>query len=518
MSDQKQQPSEKTSSILWASALVLLLGLVFARSVYPELIPLTVIVGVAFAGNLGALAVRYQKDLRSRTTAMGVNSAVTIVLILGIVGVVNFLSSRYPKKWDLTKGQIHTLSDQTVKVVKGLSKPIKVTLYANSRAKEENRTLLDNYKTLSPKFELEYVDPIRELTRAKQAGLKRDVATLILNYETRESKVEDLSEEKITNALIKITKDKSQTLCIVTGHGEKNFSSSEAEGYQSAKKYLDGQSYEAKDVTLLQEGKIPDLCSAVAVLGPTKGYFESEVKILRDYFSNGGRGIIALDLNFESGAEYTPEVAKILSDWHVQAGKSLVVDPVSTLLHMDASVALLATFSKENAITKDFQTNCAFPLARPLEILPGAPTGMNIQWIAKSTPNSWGMMDLKSKGSVQFNPAKDKAGPLTVAIAVEGKQKDSKATRNSRLVIFGSSHFATNNYGRFGGNMDFFLNSVSWTMEDESLISIRKKDDGPGKLELSAKAGNTIGFVTVLLIPLLIAGGGIGVWFSRRRL
>lgn len=518
MSDQKQKQSDRISNLLWAGALVLLLALVFARAVYSELFPLTVILALALTLNLGALAVQYQKALRSRTTALGVNSAVTIVLILGIVGVINFLSSRYPKKWDLTKGQIHTLSDQTVKIVKSLPKPVKVTYFANARDKEAGRVLLENYKALSPKFELEFVDPIRELTRAKQAALKRDVPTLVLNYETRESKIEDPNEEKITNGLIKITKDKSQTLCIVTGHGEKSFGSSESEGYQSAKKYLDGQSYEAKDITLLQDGKIPDTCNAIALLGPTKGYFDAEVKILRDYFNNGGRGIVALDLNFESGTDYTPEITKLLTDWHIQADKALVVDPVSTLLHMDASVALLATFSKENAITKDFQANCAFPLSRPLEIIPGAPVGMNVQWIAKSTPNSWGMVDLKSKGSVQFNAGKDKQGPLTVAIAVEGKQKDSKAPRNSRLVVFGSSHFATNNYGRFGGNMDFFLNSVSWTMEDESLISIRKKEDGPGKIELSAKAGNTIGFVTVLLIPILIAGGGVGVWFSRRRL
>ena len=190
------------------------------------------------------------------------------------------------------------------------------------------------------------------------------------------------------------------------------------------------------------------------------------------------------------------------------------------MLGVDSSVAILATFSRENAITKDFQANAAFPLSRPLDIIPGAPAELNVQWIARTTPKSWAVMDLNtlSKGQVAFVSGKDKMGPLNAALTVEGKQKYSKATRNTRLVVFGSSAFATNNFSRFMGNLDFFLNSVSWTMEDESLISIRAKEEAPGKVELSQRAGSFVFLLSVIIIPLLIAAGGIGIWAIRRRL
>src|SRR5262249_17796061 len=121
-------------------------------------------------------------------------------------------------------------------------------------------------------------------------------------------------------------------------------------------------------------------------------------------------------------------------------------------------------------------------------------------------------------GKVQFNEGKDIKGPMTTAIAVEGKQKDSKATRNTRLVVFGTSQFASNNYSRYGNNLDFFLNAASWVMEDESLISIRAKEEGPGKVELSQKSGTFIFILTVILIPALIFVGGIVSWVLRRRL
>ncbi|MBI2712709.1 MAG: GldG family protein [Bdellovibrio sp.] len=517
MTNQPNQ-KEKFSLLVWMTVPVLFLSLLFARTVYPELVILTVALSILLVANLVILFIQNQKALKTRTAAMGLNSIVTVILVIGIVGVLNFLGNRYTKKWDLTKGQLHTLSDQTRKIVQALQKPVKGTFFASSMGREQYRILMEDFKHLSTKFQLEYVDSLRELSRAKQAGLKRDIPTLILNYEGKETKIEEPTEEKLTNALIKITKEKTQTFCVITGHGEKNFSSSEADGYQSVKKSLEGQSYETKEISLLPEGKIPESCNALAVIGPTRGFFDAEVKILRDYFNNGGRGLIALDLNLEKNAEFTPELGKLLEDWHIRPAKTLVMDPVSAYFQLGASVAMLATFSKESPITKD-QINCAFPITSPLEIIPGAPAGMNVQWIAKTTPASVGITDLsKIKGEVEFNPAKDKQGPFTVAVSVEGKQKDSKAARNTRLVAFGSSQFATNQYGRIAGNFDLFLNAVSWTMEEENLISIRKKEDGPGRIELSKKTAETVGFLTALVIPGLFALSGLGVWMRRRKL
>lgn len=518
MAKNHSQTGKSKTALLWISTGVFALGLLFARAIYPELVALTAVLAAGLIALLGFLAVENQKALRSRSAAYGLNSAVTIVLVLAIVGVLDFLTSRYPYKIDLTKNKVHTLSDQTVKLVKGLQKPVKAVLFSKIQAKDQYRPLLDNYKGLNPKFEVEYVDPDREPTRAKQNSIKK-YGTLQLMVGTKESKVEDPNEEKLTNALIKLVKDKSVTLCVTTGHGEKNFSSQDGEGYQSVKKALGDQSYELKELNLLQEGKVPESCDAVAVMGPNKAFFEPEAKALRTYLQEGGRGVIALDINLKGG-EYAPELLPILQDWYVKPGVALVVDPLSKMLGVDASVAILANFSQSNPITKDFQTNCAFPFARPLEILPGAPAGLNAQWIAQTTPKSWGVVNLKSiaSGQVSFVSGVDKMGPLNAAVAVEGKQKDSKASRSTRLVVLGSSFFATNNFARYAGNLDFMMNTFSWVMEDESLISIRAKEEGPGKIELSQKSGTFIFLSTVIVIPLLISLGGLGFWIYRRRL
>src|SRR5687767_5744951 len=88
---------------LWAASGALLLGLLFARLVYPELAWLAILLAVLLLAALVGLVQLNRVDLRSRTVAYGLNSLVTILLVLGIVGVINFLANRHPQKLDLTK-------------------------------------------------------------------------------------------------------------------------------------------------------------------------------------------------------------------------------------------------------------------------------------------------------------------------------------------------------------------------------------------------------------------------------
>lgn len=508
--------------VLWTIAGLSSIGLLITATTYSDLLWLNIAVGVLCLGAYSALAVQYRAALKSRSAAYGAYSSAIVMIVISIIGVLNFLSYRHSKKWDLTKNKVNSLSDQTTKLVKGLSKPVKAALFAKTQQKEQFRVLLENYRSLSPKFEVEYVDPDKEPTRTKQIGIKK-YGTLHLTVGTRETNVEEPNEEKLTNALIKILKNKSPALCAITGHGEKNMNGQDADGYSSAKKSLTDQAYEVRELNLLQENKIPETCDAIAVLGPTKSFFAPEIKAIEDYLSTGGRAIIAVDLNLKGG-EYSPEMLTLLGQWRVRALTGLVVDPLSRMLGVDAAVPILATYSKDNAITKDFQTNCYFPFTRPLvavtETAPGTPNDLKVQWLAQTTPKSWAIMDLKSLagGQAKYVEGRDKMGPISTAFAVEGKQKDSKATRNTRLVVFGTSVFATNNYSRFGGNLDFFLNATSWVMEDESLISIRAKDDGVGRVELSREQGTLIFLLTVVIIPILVAAAGIVIWAVRRRM
>lgn len=515
--------SSNRTAALWILAGALSVGMIFARAMYAEKLWLTLVVGLALIATMAALIVQLRERLRSRSAAFGLNSLVTVLLVLGIVGVLNFLGARYPGKLDLTRGQRNSLSDQTIKALKALKQPVQATLYGKVQQREQHRMLLDNFKGLNPKFTLDFVDIDREIARAKAAGIKK-LGTLHLQVGARESRIEDLTEEKLTNELIKLSKDKSPVVCALTGHGERSFASGEAEGYESLKKALNNQSYEVKDLNLVQENKVPESCDALAIMGPNKPLLGPEISLISDYLDRGGRAVVLLDLDLKGG-EYTPELVKILEGWNVRAPARLIVDPLSRSFGMDAAAPVLASFSPAHPVTRDFRADIRFltpfPFARPLEVLPGAPESLKIESLAQTTPQSWAIADLASiraQKAIQFSAGKDSKGPLNVALAVSGKKKDSKAPRDTRLVVFGSTAFAINNHSRYGLNLDFFVNATSWVLEDESVISIRAKDEDAGRIDLSEKAAVAIKLLTALVLPLLVAAAGVGVWAWRRRL
>jgi ABC-type uncharacterized transport system involved in gliding motility auxiliary subunit len=274
----------------------------------------------------------------------------------------------------------------------------------------------------------------------------------------------------------------------------------------------------------VKDGKVPADCTALAVIGPSKAFFEQELKIVREYLAAGGAGILALDLNLK-GPTYdaSPELTKLVSEWGVEADQSLIVDPVSQALRLEATIPIVPIYSKEISITKEMQGNTIFPLTRPLRIAKELRPGLKVSWLTQTTPNAWAETDFGAltKGSAKFDEGKDQRGPLYTAVAIDGKAAGSAADpakKNTRIVVFGTSLVAANQWTRFGNNLDLFANAVSWLMEDESLISIRAKEEEGGTIQLSAVQGGLIRLVTVILLPGIMIVFGIVVWLRRKKL
>ena len=62
--------------------------------------------------------------LKTRQTRYTAYVAVYILVIVAVLGAVNFLANRYDKSYDSTANKQFSLSDQTIKVVKGLKNDV----------------------------------------------------------------------------------------------------------------------------------------------------------------------------------------------------------------------------------------------------------------------------------------------------------------------------------------------------------------------------------------------------------
>ena len=80
----------------------------------------------------------------------------------------------------------------------------------------------------------------------------------------------------------------------------------------------------------------------------------------------------------------------------------------------------------------------------------------------------------------------------------------------------GDSDFASDVYvGQAPGNMDFFLNIVSWLAEEEDLISVRPKEPENRSLTMTMRQQKLTLFFLIILLPIAAVRMGIHIYIKR---
>src|ERR1051325_5425265 len=116
---------------------------------------------------------------RSRKFAISLNTIALILLAAAITGMVNYLSIRHYKRMDWTKAKYFSLSDKTIELLKTIKEPITCVVFfqQNQDIYDDVRSLLREYQDKTPQFQVEYVDPNRNLSRTEHLMKEYDVSS-----------------------------------------------------------------------------------------------------------------------------------------------------------------------------------------------------------------------------------------------------------------------------------------------------------------------------------------------------
>src|ERR1700690_3788086 len=96
--------------------------------------------------------------VKARQTKFAAYTAVYVLIVLAVIGVANFLANRYNKTYDATASKQFTLSDQTIKIAKGLKQDVTISYWDQPTQFQTARDLLDRYKNLSSRIDVQYQD------------------------------------------------------------------------------------------------------------------------------------------------------------------------------------------------------------------------------------------------------------------------------------------------------------------------------------------------------------------------
>ena len=450
--------------------------------------------------------------LGQRTVRYGLNTAVMVLLVLGVIGLVEALSYRHNARLDLTENRRHSLSSQTVQLLGELETDVNAVAFFRSDqpGKRVAEDLLEQYaRAGGGRFTWKVVDPDREPSLARRYGVEA-YGTVVLETEKRSEKVSDAQEERLTNALVKVTREQVRAVYVVQGQGERQLGDTERGGLSEARAAMERSNYEVKPLVLAREGKVPEEAAVVVVPGPRTDLLAPVVQALEEYLARGGKLLVMIDPPFPQRVE-DDGVKRLLAGYGVVLGDNLIIEvsPIGRLFGIGPEVPIIQEY-EGHPITRDLAgITTLFPLTRTVGEAKTAAEGVRVDVLARTSPDSWGETDRRSIEQGQVQPdAADPRGPLPVAV-VATKDK-------ARIAVYGTSSLVSNQFLNLQGNRDFFLNTVSWLAEEEDLIAIRPKDPKQTPVFLSSQQAQAVFWIPVVVLPGLVLVAGILAVVRRR--
>jgi len=453
--------------------------------------------------------------LKSRQARYGGNTLLMVLLFVAILGALNFLSMRHSKQWDLTAEKKFSLAPESVEILKGLQSPVTVLNFSSGGTQSDAGVLLNQYRAVSDKLEVQTIDPDLQPTLARQYLAANGM--LVLLYGDRHVTVSNPTESEITSALIKVLRTTQPVVYFTTGHGERELEESSELGFSVAKAGLDRDGFQIKPLLMATTSTVPSDAAMIIVGGPHAALAPGEVEMLRAYQARGGRLMLMVDTSLDAQDYKLGDAGlnSLLGEWGITLRDDMVLDPVSSQV-TDPGMTIAAKYGPSPITQKLGNYAAFFPGVRSMALATPAPTSVSLTPLVETSEQSWGASDLAAvvdgfrAGRFPSVSPKDAKGPLVIAAQAENSQT------KARLVVFGCSSFAINAMSRQPGNLDLFLNAANWLAEQESQITIRPKPFETRQLVPSLRMTIQVFGISVILMPLAVLIVGAIVWWRRR--
>lgn len=446
------------------------------------------------------------KAISKRSLKYGSNVTIQVIVVLAIIAMLAFISTRRHFRWDWTSSHLYSLAPQTKMVLDNLKKDVKVIAFFKSVEQRNARDVLDEYHYRSSHFKYQFVDPDEHPEIARQYGI-RSYGTLAVECGPKRELVKKLTESNLTNAIIKVTRNKEKVIYFLTGHGEHSITDASPEGYKNAVDAIEKENYIVKELNLARRKSIPDSCTALVIAGPKSNFLPGELDSIKAYLDKGGKVFLMAD------PDHPKDLDDFAAKFRVKLGDDMVIDisGVGQLFGAGPGMPLVTSYDHNNPITKDFNVMTFYPLA--CSVIPMKDKdGYTITELLKTSRNSWAEMDYSS-GKVKFDEGRDIKGPVSIGVVVQKNYGKKKMV----LVIFGDSDFAKNGYFKNRGNSNLFQNTISYLAEEEDLISIRPKEIQDRRLTMSQADVKGLFYLVVIAIPLLVIIIGTVIYIRRNR-
>ena len=468
------------------------------------------------------------------------------LLVGGICVGLYLFARQYNNQVDLTKQKLHSLSDATRNYLKGLDKPVTITIFlANSGPFQPVERL---YNSQTDKLTWRYIDPVKNPMVARALDERVNPGDIYVQCGDNKQKLsiaelpQDfiqmpvVAENTFTNAIMQVTRKSKPKLCFLTGHGEVLFNAPAASGseerrppsLEGLRSALEKRGIQTTELDLARQGSLPDDATVVVLAGPKRDLFDAEYKTLSAFLKRGGKMLVLIDPQLSSMVSPLDNVKKLIGDWGVEAPDDLIVDTLGITLGFNPPIyPLMMAFDPRHAITKNLVDSGRPPIPAPTRPLTkgNVTADMQLTELVKSSPDSWSVpIDQLSEKLTPPARMLWKAQAIGVAVGklppprLPGFPTPIESKNNTRLAVFGSSAIISDSFLK-GNNTGILLmfNAMDWLTESEDMIAIPPRQVEGTPIILNAGQGRVIFMMAVILLPALLFFGGLSYTILRRR-
>ena len=357
-----------------------------------------------------------------------------LIILLGWLFVLNYLSNKVFYRLDLTEGKAYTLSKATKNVLKDLKQPVTITAYLSSNLPAMIRSdlgqiqnLLNEYqvygrgrvkfKAVNPEGNPELQDELRsrgiepipyQVRGASELSLRQGYMAVEINYLDQHQvfpNVIDLKdfEYAITSALLKISSEKEIGVGFLSGHNEPD----SFKALKTLREAVERQ-YLFSVVSNAESVAIPEDVNVLLVVSPQKVPDQDKYE-LDQFIMRGGKVIFLLD-GVEVAEEYLMAFPKedglddLLENYGVKRNHDLVMDllnekvafrqgifqlvqPYPLWVKVNIPVLKKLELAPDNQVINSLDS-VVLPWVSSLEPVKGK-EGIKVSELLKSSPKSW---------------------------------------------------------------------------------------------------------------------------------
>jgi ABC-2 type transport system permease protein len=487
--------------------------------------------GAKGGNNMGKLDIR--KSFQQKKFRYGGYATLVTAVVLSIVLVLNLVVGQLDLKLDLTKDKLYSLSEQSTSLIKELKSDVKIIkLFTSANENTGVKEIIDKYASGSNKVTIETIDPdlhpevinkykkdateINNGSIVVESGNKFKVidAYELYNYSTDQStgqqSVQSLAvEQKITAALLYVTSDKNPVVYNLQGHSEVDVPANITSAFGN-------ENYTVQTLNLLTTDWKPATGDILLINSPQRDFSSEEVTKVKDYLTKGGRALIFVDWLKTD----LPNLQSILTAYGVSISRNLILEANASNTIQNYPNYLVPNFGSHDILKPLTTSKVAVLTANAQPIMQEKLKKDTIKVEPLLTTSNKAYAKISSDIKTSEKESGDISGPFNIAVAITDELDYNDTTKNPRIVLFSSTALMNEQLVSMSknGNVDLVMNSMNWLVDRKDNISIRAKDLSVETLVMTMSQQLTVSGIAVILIPLIVAIGGVIVWLRRRHL